>query len=586
MLIALTFAAVLGQGAVTSRQFDLTSQMGQYYPFDYSDKSDGGQTSVTWDKSKPLQWSCTLRAGAQYTYCGYGLQLDADHEATGLDITKFQNITLKLNYRGTGEHLRLLLQSPRPANLAAKVRKDETVPYVVEFDVVQGDNVIHLAKGNLTAEQWWLNAHNLAHDAVPPVPEQIVSVAFSSGSQTPNGRMDVHVQSINFEGVSVSTAQWYLIILGVWLVLTGAFLIYRFLSLRSGYEQRQIRQAEESRVLAEARAAAESASTAKSQFLANMSHELRTPLNAIIGYAQLLNSDDLSDRQLSAVRTIQHSGEHLLTMITDILDIAKVEAGKLELLPAPFDIRACVSSVAQMVRLRAEEKGLGFHVTIHEDVPQNVVADQKRVRQVLINLLGNAVKFTSSGEIRLDVTLVSVVDEDVRLRFEISDTGVGIHDDQRERIFRPFEQVGNAIDRSGGTGLGLSITRKIVEMMGGEIGVTSASGEGSCFHVEAPFPLAAGEDVPAPVDNVVADEAPVSDPVPPMLAPDSATLDQLLAYARSGNLRAIRKEVPAILALGPQFHSFAERLDTLCAAYQSPAVLRLVEKYAEERRAA
>ena len=203
----------------------------------------------------------------------------------------------------------------------------------------------------------------------------------------------------------------------------------------------------------------EAASAAKSQFLANMSHELRTAAQCHTGLCRPAEARDLSaEQQTVAIETIRHSGEHLLTMISDVLDIAKVEAGKMELLDAAFDIRACVLTVAEMIRLRAEEKGLRFSVTIGDDVPRHVCADQKRVRQVLINLLANAVKFTAAGDIRLEVSSVSTGevsggDETVRLRFDITDTGVGIAREQIGRIFRPFEQVGNAIDRSGGTGL-------------------------------------------------------------------------------------------------------------------------------------
>ncbi|MEP7005712.1 MAG: ATP-binding protein, partial [Sphingomonas bacterium] len=214
---------------------------------------------------------------------------------------------------------------------------------------------------------------------------------------------------------------------------------------------------------------------------------------------------------------------HLLAMITDLLDLSKVEAGRLELLTAPFDVRACVEHVAQMIRLRAEEKDLRFIVEVSDDVPHHLVGDHKRIRQVLINLLGNAIKFTTVGEVRLDVSTVSRDGGDVRLRFDVLDTGGGIRSDQLDLIFRPFEQVGNATERSGGTGLGLSITRQIVEVMGGQIEVESAVGEGSRFRVEANFPLAA-IGLPAPgsgsatgnceiliIDDVAADRATLRD---------------------------------------------------------------------------
>ena len=280
-------------------------------------------------------------------------------------------------------------------------------------------------------------------------------------------------------------------------------------------------------------------------------------------------------------------------MITDILDIAKVEAGRLELLPGVFDIRLCVLSVAQMVRLRAEEKGLLFTVDIADDVPRLVVADQKRIRQVLINLLGNAIKFTPSGEVRLEVSCVTSATDDTGLRFCVTDTGVGISPDQLQRIFQPFEQAGNAIDKSGGTGLGLSITYHIVQMMGGDIRVESGIGSGSRFIVEAPFGRAdedmARLEAPDAEGNTPDDKVlplPEREDASPLVAPFGPQLDHLLFLARAGNLRAIRKAVPEIIAAGPEYRGFAERLDSLATAYQSPAVLRLIEDAARERDAA
>ncbi|MDI7776555.1 ATP-binding protein [Asticcacaulis sp. EMRT-3] len=590
LLIALTFAAVLGQGAVTDKTLDITPLSSRYYPYVFSDKDNGGKSTTTVEPGHTLNWSCNLRAGFAYPYCGYGLYLGATPDAKGLDFKHFQDITIRLNYHGKGDHLKLMLKNKLPAALRAKVTGDTDMSLVTEFNVVNGENVVHLKKDQLAIEGWWIASNKLTPEEAKPLFDNVVAVAVSSGDNAPLGEFDVSVHSIKFEGVSISTKQWYLVILGVWLVLTGAFLVYRFLGLRRGYEARQRQQTKESEALASARAAAEAASLAKSQFLANMSHELRTPLNAILGYAQLLKNGDLtSEQRLSAADTIEHSGEHLLTVINDVLDLAKVEAGKMELVSGPVDIRACVQNVAQMIRLRAEEKGLHFTVGVSDDVPQNIVADEKRIRQVLINLLGNAVKFTEAGEVRLEVSVVSIGDANVRLRFAITDSGIGIRADQFDRVFRAFEQAGNAIDRSGGTGLGLSITHQIVQMMSGTIRVESTLGCGSSFTVEASFPLTRHGTVTqtarlahraqetAPADQDIAVE---------MSAPSGEIMDRLLAFARSGNMRGVRKEIPAIIASGTQYQAFAERLDALAAAYQTPAVLRLIEQHAQERDAA
>lgn len=267
-----------------------------------------------------------------------------------------------------------------------------------------------------------------------------------------------------------------------------------------GLEARRVHDVEEeSQRLQLAKSAAENANNAKSDFLANMSHELRTPLNAILGYAQLLKRDPaLNERQNNAARTIDESGSHLLTLINDILDLSKIEAGKLEICPAALDLRTFVSGVVDIMRIRTEEKALGIACEVAPDLPAMVLADGKRLRQVLINLLGNAVKFTDVGQIGLALSLVSGNDALARVRFEVRDTGVGISADQLASIFQPFEQVGDVQRRAGGTGLGLSISRQLVQLMGSEIEVTSQPSQGSAFSFELILPIATSTRADAP----------------------------------------------------------------------------------------
>jgi signal transduction histidine kinase len=315
------------------------------------------------------------------------------------------------------------------------------------------------------------------------------SVAIAAGDAPP-GPLAASLESVTFEGVHLSDEQWYLLIIGVWLVMIGAFLARRVLVMRREFETRQAQQAQEALALSDARAAAEAANAAKSQFLSHMSHELRTPLNAVIGYSYWLGHSGLDAKQRTAVDAIRSSGEHLLAMITDILDLAKIEAGRLDLQPTAVDLAACVAEMDQMFRLRAEEKGLAYAVALDPAAPRTVVADPRRLRQVLINLLGNAVKFTDHGKVTLSVAAVEGgAAKTARLRFVVEDTGVGIAADQLDAVFRPFEQVGDRSRHVGGTGLGLSITRQIVEIMGGTIRVESTPGQGSRFMVEAPVGL-------------------------------------------------------------------------------------------------
>lgn len=228
---------------------------------------------------------------------------------------------------------------------------------------------------------------------------------------------------------------------------------------------------------------AEFANRAKSTFLASMTHELRTPLNAILGYAQILKRNKaLDQRQEAGLNTIEQSAEHLLMLISDLLDLAKIESGKFELLLATVDVASFVAGVTRIIQVRAEQKGLVFEASVPEHLPF-VLLDEKRVLQILLNLLGNAVKFTDRGQVSLRVTGGGVPGADGRiaLRFEVSDSGVGMAANQLEHIFQPFEQVGEAHRRSSGTGLGLSISRQLAAMMGSEIQVDSAPGQGSRF---------------------------------------------------------------------------------------------------------
>ena len=259
------------------------------------------------------------------------------------------------------------------------------------------------------------------------------------------------------------------------------------------FEARRVQTLEEeSHELQLATTAAESANKAKSDFLANMSHELRTPLNAILGYAQLLRRDPtLNERQGGAARAIHQSGAHLLTLITDILDLSKIEAGKFELCPSTFDLRGFLHGIADIIRVRTEEKALTFVCETPSDLVGFVVGDEKRLRQVLINLLGNAVKFTDKGRVELRVEILSQAGTDTRIHFEVHDTGVGIAEDELEAIFHPFEQAGDIQHRAGGTGLGLSISRQLIGLMKSMLKVESKPGRGSRFWFELDMPVVA-----------------------------------------------------------------------------------------------
>jgi signal transduction histidine kinase/CheY-like chemotaxis protein len=245
--------------------------------------------------------------------------------------------------------------------------------------------------------------------------------------------------------------------------------------------------------LAAAKIAAEAANQAKSVFISNMSHELRTPLNGILGYAQLLrrNGAMLAQEQLDGLAVIEHSGEHLLNLVNDLLDIARIEAGRLELHPAGVELPELLRGVADLLRVRAKNAELAFEYACAGALPSHVVADARALRQVLLNLIGNAVMFwPRGGRVNLTVRGSAGDGERCRLELVVADTGVGIPADQLERIYEPFYRVAVGDGAVEGTGLGLAITRRLVEAMGGTVSVASEVGRGTRFTVTIDVPVA------------------------------------------------------------------------------------------------
>lgn len=343
--------------------------------------------------------------------------------------------------------------------------------------------------------------------------------------------------------------------------------------------------------LRKAKKSAEASEKAKSQFLTNMSHELRTPLNAILGYTQLIRKDTrLTTEQIDGLKTIYKSGEYLLTLINDILDFAKTEADKLKLQTTPVDLSNFLNSIVHMMQMAAHQKEIAFIFEPSSNLPAIINIDAKRLRQVLLNLLGNAVKFTKKGFVKFKVEKKEGQNNQTLIQFKIQDSGIGIQTDQLSVIFEPFEQVGHVNKHTQGTGLGLSISQQLIDLMGGNIQVKSEVGKGTTFM----FDISVSQITQELFDRQKEQTSKVTDDekgqkkhsmddleASEIISPPPEELNKLYDLARFGNMELIQKQARYIEQLDKKYIPFATKINHLATEYEDESIVSFVKRFIE-----
>lgn len=323
---------------------------------------------------------------------------------------------------------------------------------------------------------------------------------------------------------------------------------------------------------------AEAASKAKSDFLATMSHELRTPLNSILGYAQILQDQTrLTTFQGRSVRTILGNGRHLLRLIQDILDLSRMEADRLQIVYTEVEIYPLLTEVMGTVQLRAEEKKLGLSLHIGPDLPSHIRTDEKRLRQILLNLLSNAIHYTVQGEVVLSATRLAIGNKAATgIRFAVTDTGIGLAEEQLAQIFEPFEQVEQAGGENPGLGLGLSISQRLARLLGSDIQVESTLGRGSRFWLDLPCTGIEETLLATETIDLTRPRSPLTQESD-TICPPSAVLNQLYQLAQLGDMIGIDSTVHELSEANPAYLPFAEHVTGLARAFDDRAICAFID---------
>jgi len=508
LLVLATPVLVVWQHYGMTRTLEISPQ----HPYDVAATDDRGLQRANATKGDSvasltvtrdaITMRCHMGAAAQYPYCA--LRFRMGDPVQGIDMSRYDTIAFDLRYTGPGRHvLKLHLLNFEPEFFTPG--KWDAQRYNEVLIDIPDQTPFTIPMNALRTADWWHFARQIPLSKSYVRLDHVTTVELQLDDISATGQIvTVDMRKIEFRGKWISRTALLGWLMAAWIGCGMLALSLGLLHFRSDLQASKTRLDQLAAIDRERKEAAVARETAlaeavalarqRSQFLAQMSHELRTPLNAIIGYAQLLGRahDELTERQSSGLATIHESGQHLLTLINDILDLARVEAGKMELHPAAVDLGTFLQILADIMRVKAEQKGLAFSCERAPGLPSAVTVDETRLRQVLLNLLGNAVKFTESGTVWLRVLPAGQdFEAGARLRFEVADSGVGMSAQQLARLFQPFEQAASTPRRAGGTGLGLAISQQLVHLMGGHIDVASEPGKGSTFWFEIDVPVAA-----------------------------------------------------------------------------------------------
>ncbi len=337
--------------------------------------------------------------------------------------------------------------------------------------------------------------------------------------------------------------------------------------------------AERTMELRQANVELEEAVRLKDRFLANISHELRTPLNGILGYAQLLQQDsNLTANQQDKLTTMQQSGDYLLTIINDILDISKIQVGKIDLQPIKINLKEFLKKIVLLFRTRANEKNIAFTYEPLADLPAWVKVDEKRLRQVLTNLLGNAIKFTQKGGVIFAIDVLNKnIPHDCTLQFKIIDSGIGIKPENLELMFTPFRQVGTRLGKSEGAGLGLSISKRLIDLMNGELHVKSIFGQGCTFWFDLALPLAGAWTETTYLS--MEQESISEDKTTSYILPPQAEINELFKLAMIGNITRIKSYIEQLKKLPNNHNPFLNEIHTLAKQYRIKKIREFLKPY-------